>query len=144
MSWVAAVLVIVASGALLALVGSGDSASQSPEPVPASAASARADATRTQFPGGDTVPAILVVTRPDGSALTPADVAACDAARARMLTVVGVTGGAPPVVVSTDGKAAIATVPLRGDLSGFIHDQVHQSQLLRLRSLHPPAGQGQL
>ena len=119
MSWVAAVLVILASGALLALVGTGDSASQSPEPVPASAESARADATRTQFPGGDTVPAILVVTRPDGSALTPADVAVCDAARARMLTVVGVTGGAPPVVVSTDGKAAIATVPLRGDLSGF-------------------------
>src|SRR6478672_4677619 len=90
MSWVAAVLVILASGALLALVGTGDSASQSPEPVPASAEAARADATRTQFPGGDTVPAIVVVT-----------------------------GGAPPVVVSTDGKAAIATVPLRGDLSGF-------------------------
>ena len=87
--------------------------------MPASAESARADSTRTQFPGGDTVPAILVVTRTDGARLAAADVAATDAARARMLTAANVPGDAAQVVVSTDGKAAIATVPLRGDLSGF-------------------------
>ena len=119
MSWIAALLVVLASGVLMALVGTGDSASQSPEPVPASAESARADATRTQFPGGDTVPVILVVTRTDGATLTPADVAATEAGRARMLSAANMTGAAPPVVVSTDGRAAIATVPLRGDLSGF-------------------------
>ena len=119
MSWIAALLVTLASGVLMALVGTGDSASQSPDPVPASAESARADATRTQFPGGDTVPAILVVTRTDGAGSPPADVAATDAARARMLTAANVPGDAAQVVVSTDGKAAIATVPLRGDLSGF-------------------------
>ncbi len=119
MSWIAALLVTLASGVLMALVGTGDSASQSPDPVPASAESARADSTRTQFPGGDTVPAILVVTRTDGARLAAADVAATDAARARMLTAANVPGDAAQVVVSTDGKAAIATVPLRGDLSGF-------------------------
>ena len=118
-SWIAALLITLASGVLLALVGTGDSASQSPEPVPASAESARADATRAQFPGGDAVPAILVVTRTDGGPLTPADEAASDAARTRMLAAANSAGGAAPVAISPDGKAAIATVPLRGDLSGF-------------------------
>ena len=119
MSWIAALLVTLASGVLMALVGTGDSASQSPELVPASAESARADATRAQFPGGNTVPAILVVTRTDGAVLAPADVAAIEAARARMLTAANVPGDAAQMAVSTDAKAAIATVPLRGDLSGF-------------------------
>ena len=46
----------------MGLIGSGDSGEQSPVPVPRSAESARADALRAQFPGGDRVPAILVVT----------------------------------------------------------------------------------
>ena len=44
----------------MALIGGDDSGEQSPVSVPASAESARAEALRTQFPGGDTVPAILV------------------------------------------------------------------------------------
>lgn len=118
LSWLVALLVLFASGALLTLVGAGDSGSQSPVAVPSSAESARADATRGDFPGGDAVPAIMVVTRTDDAALSPADVAAADQARQRMLDAVKGAGG-PPVVVSDDGRAAVATVPLRGELSGF-------------------------
>ena len=71
-SWVLALIVIFVSGALMALIG-GDSGEQSPVSVPVSAESARADAALAQFPGGDTVPAILVVTRSDGAPLTPTD-----------------------------------------------------------------------
>src|SRR5664280_2011047 len=101
------------------LFGAGESANQSPVAVPASAESARADATRAEFPGGDTVPAILAVTRADGAALTPADVAAAEAARQRMPGAAEIPIGGPAVVVSTDGKAAVATVPLNAQLSGF-------------------------
>ncbi len=119
LSWILAVLVVLASGATLGLIGAGDSGEKSPVAVPAASESARADATKAQFPGGDVVPAIVVVTRTDGAALTPEDVAAADAARQRMLAAATVEGGAPPVVVSEDGRAAVATVPLRGELSGF-------------------------
>ena len=117
-SWIAALFVVLASGLLMAFVNTGDSSSQSPVPVPASAESARADATRAEFPGGDVVPAILVVTRTDEAELTPTDVAATDAAAARMRAVAKAEGG-PPVAVSTDGKAAVVTVPMDGALSGF-------------------------
>ncbi|ODR18214.1 MMPL family transporter [Mycolicibacterium porcinum] len=113
LTWLA-VLVVVVSGGLLGLLSGGDAASQSPVSVPADAESARADALRTEFPGGDQVPAILVVTRTDGGELTMADVDATADARNRMTDAPG-----PPVVVSDDGRAAVATVPLKADLSGF-------------------------
>lgn len=103
LSWILALLVVVTSGALMALIGSGDSASQSPVPVPASAESARADAVRADFPGGDQVPAIIVVTRTDGQALAQDDIAAAG----------------PGATVSEDGAAAVVVAPLSADLSGF-------------------------
>ncbi|MDO3636529.1 MMPL family transporter [Mycolicibacterium arseniciresistens] len=119
-SWVLALIVVALSGALLGLVGSGDSGSQSPVSVPSDAESARVTALRTEFPDGDQVPAVLVVTRADGTALTPADIDAAGQARQRMLAVAE-TGGAagPPVVISDDDQAAVTTVPLSGELSGF-------------------------
>lgn len=113
-----ALVVLLASVAAMVLLGGSDTDSTSPVSVPANSESARADSTRPQFPQGDAVPAILVVTRPDGAALSPADLAATDAARARVLAA-GDVDGAPPVVVSQDGQSAVATIPLRGDLSGF-------------------------
>ena len=103
-SWVLALVVVAVSGALMGLIGTGDSSEQSPVPVPSSAESARADALRMQLPGGDRVPAIVVVTRRDGAPLNPADLGAIKQ---------------QPVVVSTDGRAAVATVPLDAGLSGF-------------------------
>lgn len=103
-SWLLALAVIVVSGALMALIGGDDSSQQSPVPVPTDAESARVDALRAQLPGGDQAPAILVVTRRDGAALSPADLGAIEQ---------------QPVVVSEDRHAAVATAPLDADLSGF-------------------------
>ncbi|MFS0898617.1 MMPL family transporter [Mycolicibacterium litorale] len=118
-SWVVALLVVVVSGGLMGLLGGGESSSQSPVSVPADAESAKVDALRAEFPGGDQAPAILVVTRTDDAPLSPADVAATEAARQRMLGAAQSAPSGPPVLVSEDDKAAIATVPLAADLSGF-------------------------
>ncbi len=103
LSWLVAFLVILASGAGMALLSGGDSASQSPVAVPASAESARVDAVRAEFPGGDQAPAITVFTRTDDGVLSPADIAAAG----------------PGAQVSEDGKAALSVAPLPADLSGF-------------------------
>ncbi|MET0899683.1 MAG: MMPL family transporter [Mycobacterium sp.] len=102
----------------MALAGSDASAGQSPVALPDSAESARAAAQLSQFPGGDKAPAILVVSRADGAALTPDDRAAADAALVRVSS--GTPG--PPLMVSDDSQAALAAVPLRTDLSGFALD----------------------
>jgi putative drug exporter of the RND superfamily len=105
LSWVLALVVVAVSGALMVLLGGDDSSQRSPVPVPDSAESARADDVRAQFPGGDDVPAIVVVTRDDGARLTPADLAAIEQKwRAQ---------------VSADGEAALTVVPLSADLTGF-------------------------
>ncbi|MBB2988552.1 RND superfamily putative drug exporter [Mycolicibacterium iranicum] len=107
-SWLIAVVIVLASGALLGLLGSGDSAEQSPVAVPPASESARADAVRSSFPGGDQVPAILVVTRTDDARLTPSDLGAVTSAFP-----------GPPPQLSEDGQAAIVVVPLSAELSGF-------------------------
>ncbi|TQK30289.1 MMPL family transporter [Arthrobacter sp. SLBN-53] len=110
LSWLVALLVILASGAGMALLSGGDSASQSPVAVPASAESARVDALRAQFPGGDQAPAIIVFSRTDGTPLGAADIAAAG----------------PGARVSEDGKAALSVAPLPADLSGFALDDAVQ------------------
>ncbi|MCG7595590.1 MMPL family transporter [Mycobacterium sp. PSTR-4-N] len=119
LSWTIAVLIIAVSGALLGLLSGGSAGEQSPVPVPANAESTRADALRADFPGGDQAPVLLVLTRTDGAPLSPADRAAADAARERMLAAADAGPGGPPVQVSEDGQAAIAVVPVPADLSGF-------------------------
>lgn len=110
-SWLVAILVILASGAGLGLLGGSDAASQSPVAVPAGAESARTDALRSAFPGGDIAPAIIVFIRTDGRPLNPDDVAAAG----------------PGAQVSADGIAAVSVSPLSADLSGFaLSDAVQQ------------------
>ena len=120
LAWLAA-LVVVLSSALLALLGSDDSGSRSPVAVPPGAESARAEALRSEFPGGDRAPAILVVTRADGTELSAADIDTTVEARQRMTDEAG-----PPVLVSDDGKAALATVPVDTGLCGFALDEAVQ------------------
>ncbi|MGB2922628.1 MAG: efflux RND transporter permease subunit [Mycobacterium sp.] len=119
LSWALALVVIAASVALMALLSGGDSAEQSPVAVPPGAESARADAVRADFPGGDQAPVILVISRDDGAELTPADIEAADLSRQRMLAAADAGSAGPPVQVSDDRQAAVATVPLQADLSGF-------------------------
>ncbi|PND59592.1 hypothetical protein CRM90_01025 [Mycobacterium sp. ENV421] len=124
-SWLLALIIAVIGGGLMGVLGQGSSADQSPVALPPSAESAKAAALLKEFPGGGAAPVILVVTRTDGEALTPADLAAADAARGRMVAATG-TGGPPiPVTASEDGKAALAPVPIDSTLSGFaLNDEV--------------------
>jgi putative drug exporter of the RND superfamily len=121
-SWQLGLGAVVLGIAFMMLIGPNAAAGQAPLSVPADSDSARADALSRQFPGGDRVPVILVVSRVDGAALSSADVVATGAARDRMQAVVAPFGAANPrpPVLSNDAHAAIAVVPLRADLSGMV------------------------
>ena len=124
-SWVIALLVVLIGGGLMGALGQSGSADKSPVSLPPSAESAKAAALLKDFPGGGQAPVILVVTRSDGDVLSSGDLAAAEAARGRMLSVAGAGGPPIPVVPSTDGKAALAPVPLDSTLSGFaLNDMV--------------------
>lgn len=106
-SWVLALSILIVGGALIGFAGDDESASRSPVPLPPTAESARAAALRAEFPGGDKAPAILVVTRGDGNALSPDDLAA--------VASLGLGGPIP----SQDGKAVLVPIPMNADLTGF-------------------------
>ncbi len=120
LSWVLALVVTMAGGALLGLVSDNGSAEQAPVVLPASAESARVTELLKEFPGGDQAPAILLITRSDGERLSPDDLAAADQARARALAAASDQGAPPiPLAPSADGEAVLTPVPLQADLNGF-------------------------
>lgn len=102
-SWVIALLIAVGAGVFIAFAGANSGADKPPLQLPPSAESARAAALSKEFPGEDQLPAILVVSRRDGTSLTPADLSAAG----------------QPLIPSQDGRAAVAPIPLPADLSGF-------------------------
>ena len=118
-SWLIALAVALLGGVVIGLAGANDAGTRSPDFLPPSSESARTDAAAKQFPGGDRTAAILVVTRSDGGVLTPADLAVVTEARDRILTALGTRDTPAPMLTSNDGRAAVAPVPLRADLSGF-------------------------
>ena len=119
-SWVLALFIAALGGALLGLIPESASAQQSPVVLPPSAESVRATELIKQFPGGDAAPVLLVISRADGAALSPDDLAAAQQARDRMAGVTGVIAApGPPIIPSTDGQAAVAPVALDPDLTGF-------------------------
>jgi RND superfamily putative drug exporter len=113
-SWAIALLIAAAAGVFIALAGANTGADKPPLSLPPSAESARAAALLKSLPGEDLPPAILVVSRRDGSALTPGDLTAADSARQRVL----VRPGAP-LIISQDRRAAVASIPMAAGLSGF-------------------------
>lgn len=117
-SWLIALLIAVGAGVFIALAGPNAGADKPPLQLPPSAESARAAALLKSFPGQDHLPAILVASRRDGTPLTPADIAATESARQRVLSRAAVAAG-PPLIASQDGRAAVAPIPLAADLSGF-------------------------
>ncbi|MBU3750226.1 MAG: MMPL family transporter [Mycobacterium sp.] len=126
-SWVLALLVGALGGALLGLLPDTGAAERSPVVLPPSAESARVTELLKDFPGGDQVPVILLITRPDGGALTPDQLNAAQQAHDRMLALVNSPENMPPIgiVPSADGQAALGPVPIRPDLTGFaLSDQV--------------------
>lgn len=102
----------------MVLIGGNAAAGRAPLSVPPASDSAKVDALARQFPGGDRAPLIVVVSRADGAALSPADVGAAQAARDRMLAL-GHDAVPAPVTVSGDGKAAIGVISVCADLSGL-------------------------
>lgn len=112
-SWLIALGVALIGGALIGFAGSNEAGTRSPDFLPAGAEAARADAAAKQFPGSDKAAAIVVVTRADGGTLSPDDLAAI--------------GSIGPTIPASDGRAAIATVPIDANLSGFaLNDAVKQ------------------
>ena len=63
LSWVLALVVTMAGGALLGLVSDNGSAEQAPVVLPANAESARVTELLKEFPGGNQAPVILLITR---------------------------------------------------------------------------------
>ena len=119
-SWLLALLVAALGGAVLGLIPQSASAQQSPVVLPPAAESVRAAELIKQFPGGDTAPVLLVISRADGAALSPEDLGAAQQARDRMAGVNGVVNApGPPIIPATDGQAAVAPVALDPDLTGF-------------------------
>ena len=119
-SWVLALFITALGGALLGVIPQSTSAQQSPVVLPPTAESVRATELIKGFPGGDAAPVLLVISRADGSALSPEDLAGAQQARDRMAGVTGVIDAPGPTVIgATDGKAAVAPVALKPDLTGF-------------------------
>lgn len=135
-SWLVALAILLAAGALVGLSGGNSAATQSPVSLPGSSESAQVAAALREFPDADRASAILVTSRRDGSPLTPADLDAAARAHDRMQRGAQSQAGPPsPAVTSADGKAAISTVSLSSRLSGFeLRDAVE--------ALRTAAGQG--
>jgi putative drug exporter of the RND superfamily len=110
------------AGAFMAL--GAETADTAPNNLPETSESARVAELQSEFPDAGVSPAIAVFSRPDGSALSPEDLAAAAEAQTRMLAVDrGINGtevpGGPPVIPAPDQKAALTTVPVSAELSGF-------------------------
>ncbi len=122
-SWCIALVIVLISIAAMGLIGENDSAGEAPQSLPANADSAEVNELLEQFPDSDVAPAVLVVVRGDGNALSPADQEAVAAAQQRMLaverSVPADSPAGPPVVLSPDQMAAISIVPVSADLNGF-------------------------
>lgn len=119
-SWLLALVTALLGVAFLVLVGGNTAAGQSPQSVPLSSQSAQVDRLAKQFPGGDKVPLIVVVSRTDGGALSPSDIAAahgaCDRVQAAAQS--DAHQAAFPVPAQ-DSKAVLGVVPISADLSGL-------------------------
>jgi RND superfamily putative drug exporter len=121
-SWRLGLATVLLGIGLMVLIGGNAAGGQAPLSVPAGSDSAKLDTLARQFPGGDRVPLLLVVSRADDAALNSDDVTAARDARDRMQVVVAPFGAADPrpPMVSADGKAAIGVVPIGAELSGMV------------------------
>ncbi|WP_240490012.1 MMPL family transporter, partial [Mycobacterium marseillense] len=120
-SWLIALVAVLLGVGFMLLIGENAAAGQSPRSVPESSSSAQVDALSRQFPGGDRVPLIVVVSRHDDVALSPSDVSAARAARDRAQAAArpGTADGAAPALPSKDGKAVLGIVSISASLSGL-------------------------
>jgi putative drug exporter of the RND superfamily len=138
-SWILGLGVVALAVAFMVLVGGNAAAGQPPSEVPTGSDTAKVDALLHEFPGGDRVPLILVVTRTDGAALNPADVTATERARDRMQEAAKSSPAPNPPVVSADGRAAVGMVMIDSAAPGL----ELKNRVLALRDVargSPPEG----
>lgn len=109
---VAALLLV---GLVMGLAG-GDGGTEAPEQLPGDAESSQAADRLKEFPGGDVVPAMAVVSRTDGP-LTDTDTNWLTGVTGEWARVVGTPVGTP--VPSPDGQAVLVTVPVKGGVTGL-------------------------
>ena len=119
-SWLLALVTALLGVAFMVLVGGNTAAGQSPQSVPLSSQSAQVDRLAKQFPGGDKAPLIVVVSRADGGALSPSDIAAAHGACDRVQAAAQSDAHqAAFQVPAQDSKAVLGVVPISADLSGL-------------------------
>lgn len=119
-SWLLALVTSLLGVAFTVLIGGNAAAGQSPQSVPVDSQSAQVDALAKQFPGGDKVPLIVVVSRTDGGVLSPSDIAAAQAAGNRVQAAQpGAISPPAPLMPSQDAQAALDVVPISANLSGL-------------------------
>lgn len=112
-AWVLLVAMLIVSGAVFAFASS-EGSSEAPSTLPDDSEAARVSAIVSEFPDSGSVPAVLVVTREDGSELGPEGIAAAVGAGERMSEVVGAPAQGP--IPSEDGAAALMLVPVDAQL----------------------------
>ncbi|ORA10351.1 MMPL family transporter [Mycobacterium asiaticum] len=117
-SWLLALVVFLLASGFMVLIGGNAAATEAPLAVPTESDSAKVEKLSAQFPGGDRVPLIVVVSSQSGVDAGALGRAA-EAARDRMLAVAQTAAPAVPASVSADGKAATAVVPIKASLSGL-------------------------
>ncbi|MGC0364088.1 RND superfamily putative drug exporter [Rhodococcus sp. 27YEA15] len=122
-SWALALVVLVLSVAFTIGVGKNDSAGNAPSSVPPDAESARVSELLTEFPGADTAPVLVVVSRIDSAALTPADLEAAQQTVDRVHDVAD-TPSTAPMIPAPDGKAVLGPVQIDASLSGLALDDL--------------------
>ncbi|UVE96962.1 MMPL family transporter [Dietzia sp. B32] len=124
------VVVILVSGAVFAFASS-EGSSEGPQTLPDDSEAALVSQIQREFPGSESVPAVLVVTREDGGELGPEGIAAAVGAGERMSEVVGAPAQGP--IPSEDDAAALMLVPVdaqllsggeAGELVGDMRDAV--------------------
>ena len=108
-AWLMLVVVLLVTGAVFAFASS-EGSSQAPQTLPDDSEAALVSQVLQEFPDAGSVPAVLVVSREDGSPLGPEGLAAAATAGERMAEVVGAPPQGP--IPAEDGAAALVLVPV--------------------------------
>ncbi len=106
-AWLMLVVVLLVTGGVFAFASS-EGSSQAPQTLPDDSEAALVSRLLQDFPDSGSVPAVLVVSREDGSRLGPEGLAAATTAGERMAEVVGAPPQGP--LPSEDGAAALMLV----------------------------------
>lgn len=113
--WLVIVIALLITGGVMA-TGSSSSSEDAPDSLPSSAESAKVADLQKTFPGGDTFPAIAVVTR-DGQHLTSRDREFVAQVSKKWHHLVGAEPSEP--VPAPDGKALLVNIPVSAKTSGL-------------------------